>query len=324
MPTFQPLLKPRRLAAGQTVGLIAPASTTEDDDAIRLAVETVASLGFRVKPGAHLFARHGYYAGRDDQRLADLHAMFADDSVDAIFVLRGGWGSSRLLPDLDFGLIRQHPKVLLGYSDITSLLNPITEHTGLVTFHGPISGQAFTPYTLAEWRRVLVEPLASVVIGAPPPHESAPGQVERVNRLTTLVGGRAQGRLVGGNLTLLTHLAGTPYFPDLTGAILFLEDIGEQVYRIDRMLTQLRLTGALTSVAGVVFGKFTNCLPAYSSRRSLTLEEVLGEWSQAVGAPTLRGLMIGHVTDMTVVPLGCQAELDADAGTLTLLEAGVL
>lgn len=319
-----PLLKPHRLAAGQTIGLIAPASTTEDDDAIRLALETVESLGFRVRAGAHLFARHGYFAGRDAQRLADLHAMFADESVDAIFVLRGGWGSSRLLPGLDFDLIRHHPKVLLGYSDITSLLNPITALTGLVTFHGPIGGQVFTAYTLDEWRRVLVEPQAPLIIGAPPPHEAAPGQVERVNRLTTLVGGQAQGRLLGGNLTLLAHLAGTPYFPNLTDAILFLEDIGEQVYRIDRMLTQLRLTGALTGVAGVVFGKFTDCRPTYSSGRSLTLEEVLGEWSQAIGAPALRGLMIGHVPDMTVLPLGCQAELDADAGTLTLLETGVV
>ncbi len=321
MPSLQPIIKPRRLAAGQTVGLIAPASSVDEDETIHLAVETVQSLGFRVRPGAHLFARHGYFAGSDAQRAADLHAMFADDAIDAIFVLRGGWGSSRLLPALDFGLIQQHPKILLGYSDLTALLNPISDQTGLVTFHGPVAGQAFTPYTLAEWQKVLFTPQAPLTIGAPPAAE--PGRVERVNRLTTFVGGRTQGRLVGGNLTLFTHLLGTPYAPDLSGAILFLEDIGEQVYRIDRMLTQLVLAGALARVAGLVFGKFTDCPPAHSSARGFSLEEVLAERSRALGVPSVRGLMIGHVADMTVVPLGCLAELDADAGTLTLLETAV-
>jgi muramoyltetrapeptide carboxypeptidase len=317
-----PLLKPQRLAPGQTVGVIAPAYTVGEDDRIRIGLETVESLGFRVKPGQHLFRRHGYFAGTDEQRAADLNALFADPEVAGIICLRGGYGASRTLPHLDFDLIRRNPKALIGYSDITSLLNPIQQRTGLVTFHGPIADQTYTPYTLAQFQKVVQTPEAPTVLAAAPPFEAAPGRIDRQNRAITLVPGKARGRLVGGNLTLLAHLAGTPYAPDYAGAIVFFEDVQETVHRIDRMLTQLWLAGALQQAAGLVFGKFTE-IPPSTNTFQFSLEQVLADRAQAVGIPAVRGLMIGHVEDQATLPIGCKVELDADARTLTLLETAV-
>ena len=317
-----PLIKPRRLDPGQTLGVVAPSYTVGEDDRIHAGVETVESLGFRVKPGHSLFRRHGYFAGTDQERASDLNAMVADPDVAGIICLRGGYGASRTLPYLDFDLIRRNPKPLIGYSDITTLLNPIQRLTGLVTFHGPIADQVYTPYTLAQFRKVVQTPETPTLLAAPPPFEAAPGRVERQNRTATLVPGLARGRLVGGNLTLLAHLAGTPYAPDYAGAILFIEDVLESVHRIDRMLTQLWFTGALKQVAGIVFGKFTE-IPPSTSTFQFSLEQVLAERSEAVGVPTVCGLMIGHVEDQATLPIGCEVELDADARTLTLLEPAV-
>ena len=315
-------IKPRRLEPGQTVGVVAPGYAIDEDDQIHAALETVASLGFRVKAGEHLFARHGYFAGDDAGRAADLMGMFADPEVAGIVCLRGGYGCSRLLPLLDFDLIRRNPKVLVGYSDVTALLNPIHARTGLVTFHGPIADQTYSAYTLAEFRKVVVAGESGVTLGAAPPFAVEPGKVERTNRVVTLASGRATGRLVGGNLTLLAHLAGTPFAPDTRGAILFLEDVQESVHRIDRMLTQLWLTGQVQQAAGIVLGKFTE-IPSARHAHQFTLEQVLRDRFASLSIPVLRGLMIGHVEDQTTLPIGCLVELDADARTLTLQEPAV-
>ena len=272
--------------------MVAPSAAPNDPERIRFAIDTVESLGFKVKPGAHLFDRDGYLAGSDAARADDLNAMFADDGVDAIWCVRGGYGASRILPALDYALMQRKPKALIGYSDITALHMAIHRHVGLVTFHGPVAFRAFTPYSLGEIKRVLWTPQTPVCLGGPPPFPRAEGWLDAENRVATLVPGRARGRLLGGNLCLMSHLCGTPYFPDLRGAILFLEDVEEAYYRIDRMLTQLWLSGALAGIAGVAFGKFTNCDPSAFFLQNRPLEEIL-------------------------------AELDADAGTLTLLEPGV-
>ncbi len=316
-------LRPRRLAPGQTVGIVAPSAAPNEPERIRYAIETVESLGFKVKAGAHVFDRDGYLAGSDAARAADLNEMFADDGVDAIWCVRGGYGAMRLLPALDYALIQRKPKALIGFSDITTLHMAIHRHAGLVTFHGPVAWRAFTPYTLGELRRALWSADTPARLGAPPPFEQRAGQVDWENRVTRLVPGKARGRLLGGNLCLMAHLCGTPYFPDLHGAILFLEDVEEPYYRIDRFLTQLWLSGGLAGVAGVAFGKFTNCEPSPFFLQNRPLEEILAERFRALGVPTVSGLMIGHVEDQTTLPVGCLAELDADAGTLTLLEPGV-
>lgn len=313
-------IKPARLRPGMTIGLVTPASNVPENEELYAAMELVESLGFTAKPSANLFSRTQYLAGTDEQRATDLNAMFADNDVDAIFCVRGGYGSGRLLRYLNYDVIRSNPKVLMGYSDITALLNSINLHTGLVTFHGPIAGSNFSDYTLGQYQRVLVNPSSEVRIGEPPPFETSPGVVERTNRLTPIVGGQAEGILIGGNLSLLVTLMGTPYEPVFDDAILFLEDVSEPPYAVDRMLTHLWLTGKLERLAGVVLGKFTD--DDYDSN-TFSMEEVLRDRFEPLGIPTIRGVMIGHIDDQTVVPVGVRARLDVEAGSLTLLESAV-
>lgn len=303
-----------------TIGLVTPASNVPENEELHAAMDLVESLGFSAKPSANLFSRTQYLAGTDEQRATDLNAMFADDDVDAIFCVRGGYGSGRLLRYLNYDAIRANPKVLMGYSDITALLNSINLHTGLMTFHGPIAGTNFSEYTLDQFQRVLVSPSSETLIGEPPPFESSPGVVERTNRLTPIVPGQAEGRLIGGNLSLMVTLMGTPYEPVFDDAILFLEDVSEPPYAVDRMLTHLWLTGKLERLAGVALGKFTD--DDYDSN-TFSMEEVLRDRFEPLGIPTLRGLMIGHIDDQTVVPVGARARLDVEAGTLRLLESAV-
>lgn len=315
-----PYLKPKRLQAGMTVGLIAPASPTDEDERTRFAADIVRSFGFSVKEGEHLYRRDQYFAGTDRERADDLMAMFSDPDVDAIICLRGGYGASRILPLLDYEVIRNNPKALIGYSDITALLNAIFLKTGLFGFHGPIASQIFSDYTLAEFEKVLFNPEAPVPLGAAPPFEAGPGRAEEDNRLTVFRGGQARGRLIGGNLTLISHLIGTPYEPDFRDRILVLEDVYESPYRIDRMLTQLWLAGRLQQVAGIALGKFTE---AEASGNTFSMEAVLRQRCESLGVPVVRGFMIGHIEDQTVIPIGALAELDADRGSLTLLEEAV-
>ncbi|HSG88174.1 MAG TPA: LD-carboxypeptidase [Pseudomonadales bacterium] len=323
-PTARPgrgatLLAPR-LEAGMTIGLLAPASPVAEDEDVHAAIDRIRSLGFRVKAGAALFERSAYLAGSDAARAADFNDLARDRDVDALFCIRGGYGAMRILPMIDYEALRARPKILLGYSDITALLNAVHLRTGLVTHHGPIAAANFTDYSLGEFHKVLMKPAAPVQIGAAPPFEAKPGVIDVDNRLTRITGGRAEGRLVGGNLSLVAGLLGTPFEPDFEGAILFLEDVDEAPYRIDRMLTQLWLAGRLQQCAAIAFGKFTD---ADYDGNTLSVEQVLRDRCEPLGIPVLKGLMIGHIDDQTVVPVGARARLDVDAGTLTLLEAAV-
>ena len=312
--------KPKRLLAGATIGLVTPASNVPENEELLAAMDLVRSLGFEAKAASNLRRRKQYLAGSDQQRADDLNGMFADQEVDAIFCVRGGYGSGRLLRNLDYSTIASNPKILMGYSDITAILNAIHLKTGMITYHGPIAGDNFSRYTYDQFHRILMEPRQTTRIGEPPPFDQKPGVVERKNRLTSIVPGQAVGRLIGGNLSLLVTLLGTPYEPDFDGAILFMEDVSEPPYSVDRMLTHLWLTGNLERVAGIVFGKFTD--DNYDGN-TLSMEQVLRERCEPLGIPTLRGAMIGHIGDQTVVPIGANAHLDVDAGTLTLLEAAV-
>lgn len=313
-------IKPRRLEPGMTIGLVAPASPPSEPERVRYGIDVVKSLGFKVKEGEHLWERNQYLAGSDRQRAEDVNRAFKDPQIDAIFCLRGGYGTMRILPYLDYELIRHNPKIITGFSDITGIINPIHARTGLVTFHGPVAEQTFSDYTLAEYKKVMVNPVAPVTIASPPPFDAGEGRVDMKNRITKFVGGKAQGRLIGGNLTLLAHLVGTPYEPDFRDRILFLEDVDEAPYRIDRMLTHLWLAGRLQQCAGIALGKFTR---SSDDGNTFTLEEVFEQRFTELGLPCIRGLMIGHVQDRSTIPLGTLAELDADAGTLTLLEPAV-
>ena len=288
-------------AQARLFGLVTPASNVPEDEDLLAAMDFVRSLGFEAVAAPNLRSRQQYLAGTDEQRASDLNTMFADSDVDAIFCVRGGYGSGRLLRDLDYDMIARNPKIIMGYSDITAILNAIHLRTGLLTFHGPIAGDNFSDYTYEQYRRVMVEPTSTTLIGEPPEFESGPGVVDRTNRLTPIVSGQAEGHLIGGNLSLLVTLMGTPFEPNFDNAILFLEDVSEPPYSVDRMLTHLWLTGKLERVAGIVFGKFTD--DDYDSN-TLSMEQVMRNRCEPLGIPTLRGTMIGHIDDKTVVPVG--------------------
>lgn len=303
------------------MGVVAPASPPVDADAVTRGVAALEGMGLRVRLGRHALARRGYLAGDDRERAADLMEMFLNPGVEGIVCLRGGYGSGRLLSWLDYRAISRHPKVFVGYSDITALHLAINRLAGLVTFHGPMvagdMGRGLTEYSAGHLRRALFDaaPLGPVANApdAPRPH--------------TIRGGRATGLLVGGNLSLVVATLGTPYSIETRGRILFLEEVGEEPYRVDRMLTHLRHSGKLAQAAGVVFGECTGCKPGrerldYPGAPSA--RDVVAEVLAPLGVPALFGLTIGHGTHKATLPLGVRATLDADAGTLTIEEAATL
>lgn len=309
-------LLPPPLAKGDTVALVSPSSATDDRFDLQLAREAMEAFGFKVKAAPHLGARYGHLAGTDAERAGDLNAMFADASVKAIVCARGGSGAARLLPLLDYDAIRANPKALLGYSDITALHCAIQAQTGLVSFHGQIGSGSWNAFNADQFERVFFR---RELMEYRNKAEKGDELVQRRNRTVAIAGGKARGELVGGNLTVLTALAGSPYLPDFTGKILFLEDVAEAPYRIDRMFSTLKLMGALDRIAGLVFGECTDCKPG-DGYGSLTLEQILDDHVRPLGIPAYRGAMIGHIREQFILPVGGRVELDADAGTLRLLE----
>jgi muramoyltetrapeptide carboxypeptidase len=315
-----PPLKPPRLRPGDTVGLVGPASATFHTQDIEIVTEVLAAFDLKARPAPNLLKRYGYLGGRDDERAADVDAMFADPEVKGVFAVRGGWGCARVLPHLDYELIRRNPKALIGFSDITALHLGIHARTGLVSFHAPTALATWPQFSADYLRRVVLDGEAVLMQN---PKEPGEALVPMEDRVRTITPGLARGRLLGGNLTVLTALVGTPYLPAWDGAILFLEDTNEEIYRVDRMLTQLALAGILKRLAGVVFGKCTRCDPGDGSYGSLTLEEVLNDHVKPLGVPSWEGAMIGHVKKQWTVPIGAEVEIDAGPGTIRMLEPAV-
>jgi len=308
-------LKPPRLRPGDLVALVSPASTIADPSRIDRAVRYLESLGYRTKVGRSVLSTLGYLAGTDEERVADLHDAFGDPQVKAILCIRGGYGTPRILSMLKYPLIARNPKIFMGYSDITALALAMWRKTGLVTFHGPMAGvdmadpmDSFTEDLL--WRVVTSRQKLGAIRFPDPPGRG-------------LVPGRAVGRLLGGNLALLVSSMGTPYFPDLRGAVLFIEDIGEEPYRVDRMLAQLRNARILSSCAAILGGQFTDCGPKDATKPSLTLEEVFQDAARRTGRPFLGGLPFGHEARKMTIPVGIRARVDTGMGELEYLEAAV-
>jgi muramoyltetrapeptide carboxypeptidase len=311
---------PRRLTPGDTVALVAPASATFLRMELDIARESLEALGLKVLTGKHLLERHGYLAGADAARAADINRFFADDSIRAVLPIRGGWGSSRVLPYLDFATIERNPKIVLGYSDITALLLAIHTRTGLVTFHGPNGMGRWDTWSAEYVRRVLFNAEAVTFEN---PRDRGEYLVQVEHRTQTIVPGVAQGRFLGGNLTVLTALLGSPYLPAWEGPILFLEDVGEDIYRVDRMLTSMKLAGVLDRLRGVVFGTCEECEPG-EGYGSLTLEEVLDDHVKPLKVPAWRGAMIGHDMPQFTVPVGAEVEIDATRATSRMLAPAVI
>lgn len=313
--------KPGRLRKGDIVGLVEPAGFTDDAFDLALVKETISAMGLVPRPARHLMARNGYLAGKDEDRAADINAMYADVDVRAIFAVRGGWGCARILPYLDFDLIRAHPKLLIGFSDITALHLAFAARAGFTTIHGPNASSSWGQQSWDSFQRVAFRGEMPVFTN---PVAAEDRLVQRNWRIRTFRSGKASGKLLGGNLTVLSALMGTPYLPDFDGAILFLEDVGEAEYRIDRMLTQLALGGVLGRVAGVVFGHCTNCRASDGAYSGFTLSEVLRQHLEPLGVPAFQGALIGHIPNQFSIPIGIRAEIDADAGTIRLLEPAVI
>jgi muramoyltetrapeptide carboxypeptidase len=309
-------LLPMPLNPGDTVALVSPSSATDERLDLQLAQEAMQALGFKVKTGEHYASRYGHLAGSDAGRAGDLNAMFADKAVKAIVCVRGGSGAARLLPLIDYAAVRANPKALLGYSDITALHCALHAQTGLVTFHGPVGAGSWNAFNVDQFKRVFFD---RELMHYSNKVDAGEELVPRKNRTLTITGGKARGELVGGNLSVLAGLAGSPYLPDFAGRILFLEDVDEAPYRIDRMLTTLKLMGVLDVIAGFVFGECTDCDPG-EGYGSLTLDQIFDDHIKPLGIPAYRGAMIGHIREQFIVPVGGQVELDADAGSFRMLE----
>ena len=311
------IIKPPKLCSGDLIGLIAPASTPTPDEKIEKGVYYLERLGYRVIIGKHVSDQHGYLAGTDTDRAADVNAMIRNNEVKAIFCIRGGYGTPRILPLVNYRLLKQHPKIIVGYSDITALQLAVFRKTGLITFSGPMTGtdmwKDFDSYTEEHFWRTLT---SNKKIGVLKNSDDDPAQVLRA--------GNANGPMLGGNLSLFTSLMGTSFMPVLRNSILILEDIDEEPHRIDRMLAQLLNSSVLRNAAALVFGKFTDCLPDEPSDPHLTTEQVQEEYTQKIKCPVIRNFQYGHLPRRLTIPFGLQAAIDAKHGTLHVPESGVV
>jgi muramoyltetrapeptide carboxypeptidase len=314
------LTLPPRLTKGSRVALVAPAGPLLERDDLARGEELCRALGFLPVLTPNAGKKYGYLAGTDEERLADLNAALGDATVDAIWCLRGGYGTTRILDRVDFDALTRQPKAIIGFSDITALLNAVSCRTGMVTFHGPMARSSLTSFSRSHFELVLSTANPAGRLGRIPPPAGV--LVPREHRIVTLVPGVAEGKLYGGNLSLLQCLIGSPWFPDLTGAILFLEDVDEDLYSVDRMLAHLRLVGALEKLAGVMVGRFTR-LERKAGDGALGFDEVLATYFLPLGVPVAYGFPIGHVDDQWTLPLGIRARLDATAGEVEILESAV-
>lgn len=305
-------IKPPALKEESIIAVVSPASA-EKSERFDSAKKRLEKLGFLVKEGGHARLKNKYFAGTDEERAADFNAALKDESVSAIFAARGGYGCSRLLSRLDYDSAKRNPKIILGGSDLTVLLWAIHQRTGLYTFFGPMAleiGRGLEGFSA----RVLWKILSENIIGEftfPPEHHPY-----------SLKPGTARGRLIGGCLSLVVSLLGTEYFGDVSGRLLFLEEIGEKPFRIDRMLTHLRNAGVFNKISGLMLGDFHQCWEG-DDGESLQLREIIEQVLEDVNIPVMAGLPFGHGKLKMTLPLGIKAEMDADEGRLIFLEGAV-
>lgn len=310
------IIKPPRLRKGDCIGLIAPASTPSSEEKILKGALYLEQLGYRIKCGKHIRTEYGYLAGSDDERSADFNEMVRDKQIKAIFAIRGGYGTPRFLQKIDYRALRANPKIIVGYSDITALQLAVFRKIGLVTFSGPMTGvemwRDFDSYTEENFWRVLT---SNKKIGKLSNPDNEP--------LAILRHGKAQGRLIGCNFSLLACLMGTPFLPDLKNSILALEDVEESPHRIDRMLSQLLNAGYLSKLQALVFGKFTDCLPTNPDDPSLSLEQIQEDYTHKIQCPVLANFQYGHVTKKLTLPIGLKSSVDTKRARIEILESAV-
>lgn len=310
-------IKPPRLRKGDVIGLVAPASTPSTEEKILKGAEYLEKLGYRVKFGKYIRNQHGYLAGADEERSADFNNMVKDKNVKAIFSIRGGYGTPRILQMIDYRALKQNPKIIVGYSDITALQLAIFRKIGLVTFSGAMTGvemwKEMDSYTEEHFWRVLTSTKKVGALENP-----------SAEKLITLNSGNGRGRLLGGNLSLLACIMGTPFQPIMRGSILFLEDVEESPHHVDRMLAQLLNSGVLRGIAALVFGVFTDCKPTNPDEPHLTIEEIQKEYADKIKCPVIANLQYGHIPKKLTIPIGLQATLDTISGKIEVLESAVV
>jgi muramoyltetrapeptide carboxypeptidase len=315
-------MQANKLQKGDTVALVSPAGAIYETEAFQIAIESLENLGLVVQKGQNLGDRLGYLAGTDADRANDLHQAFANPNIKAIIAMRGGYGCGRLLDLLDYDLIAKNPKIVAGFSDVTALLLAIYAKTGLVTFHSPMGTSVWNDFTVSYFKQMLFENemtttqnLLNAKIILENPSQKGDNLTQTTDRITTIQAGQAEGIFLGGNLTVLVSLIGTPYLPNFENSILFLEEVNEEIYRIDRLFCQLKLAGILSKIKGIVLGKFTNC--GHGNRfSSLTLEEVFAHYLSPLQIPAFSGTMIGHINNKFTVPVGQNVKIDAEKGNL--------
>ncbi len=310
------VVKPPKLSRGDVIGLISPASSPDLLTKVQDAVTYLEGIGYKVKVGKHVGKQFGYLAGLDSERLQDFHDMFKDKDIKAVICVRGGYGTIRLLDKIDYGLIKKNPKIFVGYSDITALQLALFTKTGLITFSGPMAAVDMSgevdPYTQEIFWRMIT---SNKKIGK----LKNPNQ-EKTNNLTK---GKATGRLLGGNLSIVGSLIGTPYLPKFDRSILFLEDVDEKPYRVDRYFSQLKYAKIFEKMAGLVLCNFTDCEETDPTKKSLTINEVVFDYFSQLRKPIIYNLIYGHIKTKNTIPIGVRARINANKGEIEILESCV-
>lgn len=319
----QALVKPNRLQLGDTIGLIAPGWLITEAQ-LKESIEQIKQFGYVPFYSQRILGVNGYFSGIDEERAADVNEMFLNPCVKAIFCVNGGYGCTRILNLLNYKGIEKNPKILVGFSDISALLNAIHLKTNLITFHGPYSRTIKYGYNSTQFNSVAVNPTSNFVIESSEEDLIKSAEKTEYSRYT-ITSGNVTGQLIGGNLTIITSLIGTEYQLDFTNKIVFLEDVGEEPYQIDRMLTQLIESGQLQKAAGIAFGIFQDCEKSdiTYAPNSFLLKEVIEERIKPLNIPAVYGLSFGHNKNNFTIPIGVIAKLDADAKTIELLETAV-
>lgn len=312
---------PKRLKKGDTIGLIAPGYSIRPE-ILKEAISTLKSIGYKPFHTHRILGNHGYFSSTDEERAKDLNEMFSNTKIDGILCARGGYGCTRIMHLIDFDTIREHPKALIGFSDITVLLNGIYQETGLITFHGPVGSTLNDPYSIEQFQKVLTNPEEQLNIKNIKLTDLSKKNNPEYERYT-ITGGTATGPLVGGSLTLINALIGTPHEIDFTDTLICIEDVEEAPYRIDRMLTQLIAGKTFTKAAGILFGVCSGC-NASTNRSSFSLKEVIMDRIRPLNIPSVYGMSFGHVENNFTFPIGITAKLDTQNMTLQLLEKSVI
>lgn len=311
------ILKPKRLQKGDVIGIISPASSPLDSSLIEKGTSYLERLGYKVEIGKSVGKVLGYLAGSDAERLNDIHSMFRNKNIKAVFSLRGGYGSARLLDKLDYNLIRKNNKIFVGFSDITALQLALYHKAGIITFAGPMVATNFS----AEINSFSEEFFWDLIT-----KNRKIGKLKNPNeeKFFVLNKGRGEGKLLGGNLSTIISIMGSKFFPSFRNSILMLEEINEPPYKIDRMFNQLRLANIFNSVKGIILGRFVDCYETDKSKNTLSLNEIIVDYFKNLKIPVIYNVKHGHISDLITLPIGINTKLNASKGFIEIAETGVL